>query len=68
MQLTRHGNALFTPLYAAPEQVRGQFISVYSDVYVLGVVLHELLTGTLPHADPTGEIPSLAAAFRLAPT
>jgi hypothetical protein len=42
-----------TPDYASPEQVRGQFITTASDVYSLGVVLYELLTGKRPYTIPT---------------
>ena len=39
---------MLTPHYASPEQIRGEAITVPSDVYSLGVLLYELLTGALP--------------------
>lgn len=45
---TRTGLRLMTPAYAAPEQVRGTSVSVHTDVYALGVMVYELLTGRVP--------------------
>ena len=45
---TRTGLRLMTPAYAAPEQVTGGRLGVETDVYALGVLLFELLSGRLP--------------------
>jgi serine/threonine-protein kinase len=56
---TRVGQRWMTPEYAAPEQIRGDFVTTLADVYQLGVVLYELLAGRLPfaaHARSTHEL------------
>ena len=50
---TRTGLQRMTPEYASPEQMRGEPVSTASDVYSLGVLLFELLSGRRPH-DPAG--------------
>ncbi len=45
------GLRMMTLAYAAPEQLAGGAVGVYSDVYALGVLLYELVTGRLPRRD-----------------
>ncbi|MBS1826296.1 MAG: serine/threonine protein kinase [Acidobacteria bacterium] len=55
--LTQTGLHAMTPEYASPEQMRGDAIGVASDIYTLGVVLYQLLTGRLPFHQNEGGLP-----------
>ncbi len=48
-QETATGFRVMTPAYASPEHIRGQAMGVASDVYSLGVLLFQLLSGHLPY-------------------
>nr|WP_298142645.1 serine/threonine-protein kinase [uncultured Pseudomonas sp.] len=48
-QFTQAGFAVGTPSYMSPEQARGQQIDGRADLYALGVVFYEILTGKLPY-------------------
>jgi eukaryotic-like serine/threonine-protein kinase len=49
LDLTMASMRVMTPEYASPEQVRGEPITIHTDIYSLGVLLYELLTGHRPY-------------------
>lgn len=57
--LTRPGQALGSLDYMAPEQIRGEDVSAATDIYALGCMIHECLTGT----PPFGGRPSMRVLF-----
>jgi len=60
--ITRTGELLGTPQYLAPEQMSGDIVDERADVYALGVILYEMLTGARPTG---GRTPSEIVARRL---
>jgi serine/threonine-protein kinase len=51
--LTEHGTSIGTPDYMSPELVKGDPIDGRSDLYSLGIVLYEAITGRAPYSAPT---------------
>jgi beta-lactam-binding protein with PASTA domain/predicted Ser/Thr protein kinase len=52
-QMTEAGSIIGTAQYLSPEQARGTRVDATSDLYSLGIVLYELLTGTVPFSGET---------------
>ncbi len=58
-QMTQAGEILGTPVYMSPEQVKGHLVDGRSDIYSLGIILYEMVTGERPFGGS-----NLAAIFR----
>lgn len=54
---------MLTPRYASPERLRGERVTPTNDVFSLGVVLYELLTGAWPFGDPDSVLRELQRAM-----
>jgi serine/threonine-protein kinase len=65
--LTQEGTMLGTAKYLAPEQVKGGPVDGRTDVYALGVVLYEMLTGRPPFEGDTDAATALARLHRAPP-
>jgi eukaryotic-like serine/threonine-protein kinase len=60
MPATLTGFRVLTPRYASPEQIQGEAMTIATDVYSLGVVLYELLTGRSPYESMNGSTQDFA--------
>jgi eukaryotic-like serine/threonine-protein kinase len=62
-EVTQAGRQAMTPAYASPEQMRGENVTTAMDIYALGVLLYELLTGRFPYRLRKGTLDELRAAI-----
>ena len=64
-KITLAGRVVGTPEYMSPEQCAGRSVDHRTDIYALGVMLYEMITGTLPFQDP--DLAKLVRMQMLAP-
>jgi serine/threonine-protein kinase len=67
VQLTATGQTLGTLEYMSPEQLMGKELDGRSDVYAIGVLTYELVTGRLPFPDAVGPAALIAAQLKKVP-
>ncbi|MEO8011601.1 MAG: serine/threonine-protein kinase, partial [Dokdonella sp.] len=65
VHLTSTGMRVFSPAYAAPEQILGQAVGTAADVFALGAMLYELLSGEVPHPGRSASPDRLIAGLEL---
>lgn len=63
------GDSMGTPLYCSPEQLRAEPLTLASDIYAVGLLLHEWLLGTVPHTRASdGDVILMKRAFEEVPS
>lgn len=51
LAMTRTGVTLGTPFYSAPEQIEGKWVTERTDLFAVGILLYQMVTGTIPHSE-----------------